>query len=634
MYEIFGFGPLIKVFIILTVLIYTSFFLGSLISNRHSNNSVIHFLVGLSTIVSLMALIITMGKTVFIPFILFLFIYFPPSLPQQITSVFKISLKNSLWLITLVGVFLIQGIFRFDYFSDQFVHNAYSDFSFYLMVAESLLKTGIESPYNYLSLLDVSVAPSIYHFYDIYLIAIPLLFGIPPLLAYLFLFLPLMSALICFISVQFFPFKEHRWIAYFIVYVAMHAATIDISTMEIDISNSIIYSHKSAFTISLFFILYKWYESKRQFLLIFAVLLSFLFNPLFLLITIGVIVFIFIVESEYFLDSLKRKNLTRSLILFGLTAGYYLVFFKILRSKQSDDFLVDVSREGLNILSLDYLVNVSERFFSYLFSLKFYPFIVLAVIIELYNYIRCRKITPYIYLVFIFFFIGNLLNGLFFFHIESFQFFAFSLFLLSFITVLYCLYKALSTNIVLRFVGLFSLIIVFYSFLLSDFKNFYTPLSSTVMSLEYAKESYNLLEENEKVLYFKNIPNDNKELHWRTFQPHLNFGMGALKLRSNIILTKPIAVEMLQGFDNLPVEAIMGIRSGSYQLFCDSAGYNPLSYSDREFEEATTKFIQKHHFTALLFDKEVEIPNWVYGLQVKKEIRPKKEYDTFVLLKL
>jgi len=167
MFEIFGIIPLIKILVISFVLILSSFFIGSIITGNNTKNLGVQFLIGLLSIIGLIAIIITQGISIFTPAILSLIIFFKPKLKINIRFLFL--LKRTLQLYSFFIVFLLIELFRNNYFSGTLLTKGYRDYGYYLSLISGIIDTGKESTQIYLEYFGQNAAVNFYHYFDIYI---------------------------------------------------------------------------------------------------------------------------------------------------------------------------------------------------------------------------------------------------------------------------------------------------------------------------------------------------------------------------------------------------------------------------------------------------------------------------------
>lgn len=627
MNDLFGLWPIYKIIGTSLILFFFSFFFGKIYLKSYTDNKAVHFIFGLLIDISIVAIYITKGKTIFLSFLLLLMIFYKSSNIDWKKLVFG-SIRDTSFVILLLIIFIGENLIRYNYFSSEYIYAGYPDYPYYLMLAESLMMTGVESFFNYLEVFGISTTANIYHYFDIYIL-IPYIFsGIPSTSVYLFFFKSFIAALGVFVLGNFFSHitQNRKFYSYLIAYFVVHYVGLSIDGFQIELEPNFIYNIKAIYVLILILFFHEWYISKNTIYCSLILVCSFLFNPLLTPIVTVVILILLLTKKLNW-----RKNIFNGRnILFLIFLCINIIWLYFYNSQSSNKLLLDIEREQIQFISFSYIEGAFNRFLNYLIGGFKSHILIVAVILQLLYILYLKKHLDFrIYIASLMFFMGHIFNSLLFYHAESSQFYSIPFICLAIIFVYYGIVQVFNSDKNLRYSSFIIILFLIGSFIISGFKSFHRPQSYYKNSVAFVDETLRSLNSPAKIIYFEDYDKFTLD-NWRRVLPHLSFGVGNLKLNSFSFIIQPTLTDFFEP-GTLPIEAEISIKRGPFQMYCTENNFHPSSYEDQNFFIALKGFIEQKDIDCLVFDKNIRIPNWIEELEVKKIIKPVKKYDNLVL---
>jgi hypothetical protein len=627
MFELFGFLPLVKILGIVFFLFYFSFLIGRFISWESTENKGLQFFIGLSSILSVVAIINSLGLTVFTPSFISILVLFKPKIKFSNLNWQK-AFKCTLQLFGLFIPFLLIELYRQSFFSKEFFNAGFGDYQFYIDTAQNIWKEGVESSLAYLTHYDLPTATNIYHYYDLYLLVPIFIFEIPPLIGYFFYFLPLVYSIAVFSLFQISKSRKNRLLILLIAFFSIHIPGIEIPELVSFKRLTMIHYPKACFMIFPVLILTlrdKWGLNKT---LVAATFLSLMLNPL-IFINIGATSL-----SMFFL--LKKKRKLKFVSFFNweclLVYACFIVYFVLVFSSKSDNSVLFTFMDNPSLSQ--FFTEVFKRFVGYSGVVKKLPILVIAALILFYRFYKTNKIQFEVVFISVTFIIGHIVNSLMYNHYEGMQFFNFSI--VTMISI-YFLFAAQSFQLnlgALNKIGVALLLLVSTGVYISGGYTLFTePRTSFKTSVGYNKNLKKAINKREEVnsLFFKNFTD---ETHWIRTIPYLTYGLGYLNLHQNSNCILPTDPNMFLNSYTVKKNAINLISRGPFSLYCQKMNLSPTSFYDENFKVAILGFIDKYNINVLIFEKEMIIPEWVDEFDSKVFVYPEQEYDQHLAIVL
>ena len=638
MFEIFGIYPLVKILIIVFILFFLSFFIGKIYTQNYTSNIAIQFLIGILIVVSLIAIITSLAKTIFLVFFILIIFLLKPSLEFISVKGLKLALKSALKLVGLFLLFTVEELFRNEYFSNDFILTGYTDYTYYLTIAENLIQNGVESPFNYMVNYGIESSPSLYHYFDIYILVPFLYLGIPPTMAYLYFYPSFVATFGVLCLVHMFKMKTPKWVAYLLAIVSIHIVglTFSFDGFQFDINRNIIYFHKGLYAITLILILIEWVKSKNNLFLFFAISISILFNIILLPIMGFIVFFIVLIYKKRFLFNFTIKSNLKVIIGIFIFLLYFIFFYFInITTTQSGGYVDNSFVEKIDFFSIIYVENVINNLIIYIGWLKWF-FIVFSIILiyQVFLFIKNIEIDYSIIIIFLL-----MIGGIIFRSLLYFNFFSHQIFNISFVGVVvtlsfYGLIQFFEKNKLSKYIASLVAIFIILGFYLSNLSSFHVPISGYKASVLMTKKTLKLVKENTKLLYFEDVEKATSKNTIR-FIPYMSFEVGPYKLNYNVSIIQPTHTNLLPNKSDHLKEILTLIESGPFQQFCIKNNYNPESYYDDQFFEAVKKFISENDIKVLIFNNDMVLPEWINKLKSKQillPINPKYDNHTLVFL--
>jgi hypothetical protein len=626
MFELFGIIPLIKILFIFFLSAYCSFFIGRAITIQTTQNRGIHLFIGLSALIAFIAIYNSKGLTVFTPSLLSIFILFRPKF-QWTNFQWQSALKDSIQLLGLFFPFLLFELYRQSYFSNEFVNGSFGDYQYYVDAAENIWKGGVESSGAYLLNFDLPTATNIYHYYDLYLLIPIFIFKIPPLIGYLFFLLPLIYSIGVFSLISLTSSNTSKILLALLAFLALHVPGIELPEMTSFNRLSAVHYPKACLMLIPILLLTlhdRWGLTKT---LIASTILSLMINPLiFILIAAG--------SGGIFLIYKKREQLTFAslfrieyLVIYVSFIVYFVfVFFLSPKSDHSGLFtFID------NPTLVEYFTAVKNRFVGYSGVIKKLPVLVISILILIYQFYKTKKIALELVFMTVVFVIGHVVNSLMYNHYEGMQFFNLSIVTLIALYFFYAI-KDLSMKVSLpQKIGASLLVVVLFSqYFIAEGNTLFTqPRSLYKSSVAYNLKLKDAVKDKAEInaLFFRKY---NKDTHWILAIPHLTYGLGYINLYQNANSILPTHPNMFLESNTVKQNAINLISRSPFGIYCKASNLYPTSFYDRDFELAIKGFIEKHNINVLVFEKEVEIPEWVQEVNPVVQINTNSESDNHV----
>ena len=326
---------------------------------------------------------------------------------------------------------LIIDLIRYQFFSNEFVVSNYPDFPFYAMVAENLVIHKVESPFNYLINFDISIQTAVYHYFDVYTLALMNRVGIPSFFAYTYIYFPLIKTIACISLVDILetlPSKRKVLNNYLIAFFAVFSISFGIDGGAL-VEQISYYFPKVIYSIIGFYFIYLWVIEKECKYLIFIFLVSFYLSPLVLLITFcsaSLLVLIDFFKRNYLgiISTLRHFIKARYIIPLVVTFSFSGILPLIERDELSLTMLDNNNSSSIKI-DLIYMKQMLNRILSYLSVVKYRPHFLLliaAAFILLVKKLSTKsKVFKLTFLILVFALVGHVLSGIMIFHSESYQ---------------------------------------------------------------------------------------------------------------------------------------------------------------------------------------------------------------------
>ncbi|MBL4710292.1 MAG: hypothetical protein JKY48_17820 [Flavobacteriales bacterium] len=623
MFEIFGIFPLIKILVLVGLLVYSGFVIGDFIASESTKNKAIHLFIGISVILSFLAIINTRGISVFTPSLLCILLLFKPQWKLN-----RVNLKASLFhtgqlFLFFLPFFLIE-IYRQSYFSTEFISNSYGDYSYYLVTAQNIWDTGIETTYAYMHEYGTQLAPNLYHYFDLYLLVPAFLADIPPLIGYLFYFLPLIYALTVYSLCHIFSIPQQKILSFLLAFVSLHIVGVSFPEFEVFKKVTLIHFPKASFFVFAILLLKlkeQWSLTKT---LIAVSFLSLMLNPLIFLLNciVSVVIFLFYMKKE----KLELKTIFKPIYLL-IYLAFVLYFITIFTGKSENSVLnTFVEKHSLSQV----ISGIIEHFVGYLGIIKKLPVLLITLItLTIYTF-RQRKIKFELLFVGLAFAIGHVVNSLMYNHYEGGQFFA-----LPFVTfIVIATYFALITffdgkNFVLKENKIFGIVLfgaIIFTFSIGGYTIFTKAKVLSPTSVVFNKEINKVMNSKKEInaLFYKEF---NDETPWISTMPYLLFDLGYLNLYESTSCIQPTHVNMFKTNKGVKGNAISLISGGPFALYCKELGLQPESIHDEEYKKAILGFIEMHEVNFLIFEREMKSPDWLKELTISEEIPPQGKLD-------
>lgn len=627
MVEVVGIAPILKILALSLLIVFGAFLTGQVIVYKSSSNPALQFFVGLSTLVGIMAIIVTKGFSVFTPSLLCLLILFKPSLKINTFQLIQ-SLRNTAFFMLFFVLVMLMELHRQSFFSKQMINSGFGDYQFYISAARNIFEGGVESSLAYLNHYGLDTYTNIYHYFDLYLLGPIFLLNIPSLVGYLFFFLPLMYASAAYSLYYLLEKHFNRLVLIIASLLALHIVGSEWSDMTAFRRLSIIHYPKSClvfFPLLMLDLRKEWSLSK---VLVGMSLLSLMLNPLIFVLITATSAVIFLVmkgNSRVAWSQLFQPSLLIIYLFFGI---YFILVF----SEKSDNSVLYTFMEDTSLKQ--FFTGVINRFIGYSGVIKKLPIVVFSVVLLGIHFYKTRKIPFELLFVFSMFFIGHIANAFMFNHYEGMQFFNISIVTLMAVLFFYSFayikeYKLLLQKIVFM---VFLLVTVFSYTISSGYTVITEPRSEFFTSVSFNKRLHSALDGGAiNALFFKNYT---EETHWIRTIPYLTYGAGYLNLnrRSECIL--PTHAQMFRERSAVKQNAINLIGRAPFSQYCEEQGLQPTSFYDADFREAIRGFIENQSINVLIFEKEMPLPNWVEELSLKERISPQEDFDKHRILVL
>lgn len=620
MFELFGIEPVLKISLLVFVLIYVSTFIGFHILGDKTSNNGIHLLVGLFIIVSLIAIFATKGITVFSAFLVSFVLIIRPEFSKLKVN-FVQPFTSALHFFVIFLVFLFIQFLREPYFSRDHISSSYSDFTFYISASESILNSGVESTLSYLSNYGYEIAPNVYHYFDLYLFLPVFLVKIPPLIGYLYFLIPLLFSLSAYSLIHCFDFNSRKSLYTFFGILSIFVLGFKFGDNEAIYRYSIAYFPKS----SVVFFIFLLFQLKSRFnyldIIALTLIVGLVLNPiLFLLILFSSVVLIFLLIWKKFIgfkDFLKLRYLL-------ITVLFLAYFLQFLNGKSDNSvlytFLVDFNLK-------EYILGSIFKMKGLTGILQHFPHILLLLLIIIGIKVKNKAFPVSLVSVLLLMCSGYLMATLLHIHFEANQFFmiSFAPFLAYvFYFILHELFSIKSKKII--YLSALFLGTTICLFAIGGYSIFTKPRDVYLSSVEFNKS---IQDERRKLnsfkaVYFRVV---DSETDWIRSLPFLFSELGYLKLYDNSQIIQPTVVSFFNKETSYPKNALNLIGNGPFQKHCDKVKQEPESYYDKSFFIAFQSFIEINKINTLIFDKDLQIPDWVAELKIREIVSPVKPYD-------
>ena len=620
MVEVVGIMPIVKILAMSFLIVLGSFWIGQLICSKTSSNPALQFFIGLSTWVSVLAIIVTRGYSVFTPSLLCILLLFKPSLKTLSYDIYRPLKNTAFFMLFFIPVLFIE-LYRQSYFSNEIVNSGFGDYQFYTSAARNIFKGGIESSLAYLNHYGISTYTNLYHYFDLYLLGPVFLLNIPPLVGYLFFFLPLIYSAAAYSIFYLSNAQGNRFVLIVAAFLALHIVGSEWTELSAFRRLSIVHYPKSCFVFFILLILKlkdKWPLGK---ILVGMSFLSLMFNPLIFILVSSTSAILFIAKKGRDRKAWKQLIQSPLLIIYFSFSLYFLVVF----GEKSDNSVLYTFMENTNMKQ--YINGVVQRFIGYSGVIKKLPLVLFSVMLLGIHFYREKRIPLELVFVSIMFTIGHVVNSFMFNHYEGMQFFN-----ISFVTfIALCFYYSIYFYRNYTLLGqkvLFAcvLLIGLFSYTLSKgYAIFTQPRSEFYTSVSFNKE-LNLAVNDRPVnaLFFKNYT---EETHWIRTIPYLTYGVGYLNLNLDAECILPTHSDMFLQRTSVKQNAVNLISRAPFSQYCMEQGLNPTTFYDASFEKAIAGFIELHRINVLIFEKELPLPYWIDDLKVISIIDPQKEFD-------
>lgn len=624
MYQLFGITPILIILCLVFSTLILAFLLAQFINQNKDSNAGVQLFVGLSVILSITAIILTAGKTVFTPSLLVIFLLFKPKL-KEVELNLKLAIKQSLHFFLIFLLLLVSQILREDYFSSEVLTSSFGDYSFYLTAAENIYRYGQESAIAYLGEYGMEVSPNLYHYFDLYLLTPIFLAKIPPLIGYLFYFLPFVYSIFVYSLIHLFS-NEIALKQVFLALLAVHIIGYSFQDFEPYLRLSLIRFPKSALMILplLLLVVPKWNIYKR---LVACVLLSLMISTLVFVLmlaaTFCIVVFLCFKNSiKEVISQLFSKN---NLVAY---VGFLLYFLLILTSK-SEGSVIQIEADPLTLKET--VIKMLSHFVGYLGVVKILPILPITLIGIVVFWFKRKTLNIVVLFIIISFSIGHLLNTYLFYHYEGGQFYAIPIVVLLSISFYYSMNIVLLDNRIVNYFYKGVLLVLFFiPFFFGGSKLFTEPKGYNPSSI-----SFNTLINEELAtmddingLFFNNITN---ETPWIECLPHLMFQTGYLKLYQNVNCIKALHPNMFPENKNLNSYARNLISKGPFFNYCVKNGWEPTNWDDSDYAQAIVGFIKNQKINVLIFEKGGPNPSWLNKLSNKRKLSTQKSIDNHIV---
>lgn len=622
--EIFGILPLVKLFFIALLLMFSSLLIGNLFSRSSKKDQSVPFVLGLLVIVSCYAIYHTLGTTIFTPTLLSILLIFKVKVKDWKQALTR-SLSPLIYLFVFFSFFFIEELFKQYYFSQDIVQSAYTDFSYYIEAVESIINSGIESSMSYMNFYGYDSGKSIYHYFDLYLLMPALGFNVSSHISYLFFLVPFSYAIGAFLLSQLIGDHLPKWVKITAMIIVFHLAGIDLLRFKAVSSVSFFAFHKAIYLLIPLAFLKQWFITKSMKYLMASLLLSVCINPI-LSILVGLyIVPILIKGLRHSKLKLKDFFTVKYCIVYCGFIVYAYVFF-IKTENTGNRFLYP----EFDVTLSAYLMGVFKRFTTYLIGLRNFPSFVIAMGAVVLIYWKEKRINQELKTTLTIFLIAHLIGCVLFFHSESFQFFS--------ITVVVAVSLMSYYGVLLiwregyKYIGALILAILLAANILNGFHTYLKPHIDAPVSAAYVEKVANEIGKykgKRKILYF-----ENPDKKWRRLMPHLPFGIGYTNLFENTHVLQATLTSVVTNLNTFNTTGLKSIEISPFQQFCIEKGYEPKSYDDVLFKKAVYEFIQYQNISLLIFNEDMEIPSWVEEFGIRSRVNPVTELDhhTFIFL--
>ena len=625
MYQLFGVIPLAKILSIVLLVTYLSFLIGKLITNNKTKNVAIDFLIGLFFLFGLIASYITYCQSVFLPVIIGLPLLFKTRIQFDKLKALSIqSLRDVAKFGLIFCAFFLIELFRQDYFNKEFVNSSWADYSFYLTTVRNILKSGVEGSFAYLNDYSIDYTPNIYHFFDLYILTPIFLFKIPPLIGYLFLYLPFAYSLSAFCLIYLFDDRVD-FFRIILAVIVIHYLGFNFSETVSEQRFSIVYCHKSAllFIPFLLFKLTKLLSKSDSFVLLNLITLS--ISPIvFMVCFIPLLVYLFTPLSKIS-DEFKNLLNVKNLVVF-LVVLFYV--FTILNPKSDNsNVFTDIEIESTSLV--EQITNQVKSTFS---TFKLLPQFAIFCVFLLIQVVKDKQKVPKVLLLsFGTLVSGTLLSFVFFHHYDGTQFFVIPLIALLALTFYYSVIQFVNKSIIYgRLLGIVSICIYLVCFSLSGHAVYSTPRALNKSSLGFTKQIMPFVKSGNTINSVF-LPSLDYRGSWVIAMPHFPIDVGYLNYFSESKCVQPFSSSFFTNNDNYQQNALQLISKGPFHRYCEEMKLKPTSYYDRDFELGILGFIEKYSINTVILHKELETPKWLEKLGVVKILRPQKSYDKHVL---
>jgi hypothetical protein len=317
-------------------------------------------------------------------------------------------------------------------------------------------------------------------------------------------------------------------------------------------------------------------------------------------------------------DLFNKRNLVITLILL---AYLYNIFNP--SSDNSSLFAVTESTYTSSIFS-----KLKAQTISNLSTFKLLPHLFIFCLFSLIQVFKgVGNIPKEIFLSFGILICGFLFSLIFYYHYDGTQFFVIPLTALLSVVFYFSLIQLLDQTILYgRFLGVISICLYLLSFVNSGHFIYTTPRALNMSSIDFNKEIAHFANEGNSINAIF-LPSLNYKTNWIIAIPHFPFDVGYLNYFTDSKCIQPFSVSFFSQNEHYKKSALILISKGPFQEHCDELNLAPKSFYDKEFERAIISFIDKHSINTIIFNKSLEIPDWVNQLNIIKFIEPKEKYD-------
>lgn len=624
MFQLFGILPLVKILTGVFLFISFSQLLGALITRSKTSNAATQLVIGLVFVLGIAALVINKGITVFLPALLAIVLIFKLKFTVALNDI-RQALKNTIIFVGIFTFFFVVEVFKQDYFSKEIVNSSWGDFSYYVLMAREMFQHGVEGTQVYLNDYRVETSPNIYHYFDLYLLLPGYLLHLPPLLNFLLFFIPISYSLATYLLVHLFGNKASLIKVLFAI-IAVNYIGFNYESSEGVTRISFIDFYKSVFLLVPFLLFGLRKNMSNADLLILICTVALVLNPIILLLIIVPFLMYFLMSMKSIKKGVQDVFKIQNLVI--LCA--FLFYLSQILSPETDNSYMLTDWSSISFSEL--LAEIAFELKRQLSILKFLPQFLLFCLISILMYKKDRtSLNQQVLMTFVVFVFGILFTGLFYKHYDGSQFFVISLITVISVSLYYSLLGIVrSGNLLIKALGYGSLALYFLGFCFGGYSIFVTPKGFEATSISFVQSIEEEIGKERRInaLYFPEIKEEDK---WIYSIPYLPFDVGYLQYFENANCIKPISVSFFEDNESYPPSAINSIKKAPFQRLCASNNLAPKNYYDSDFETAIVQFIETHSINTVIFDKHLEIPNWLDQLQIHSKVLPVEEYDNQIV---